>query len=175
MFASSKLSKPLTGRSAIMAIAIVVGVVASTLSSAEPASAALFRYKVIEKSSTANVTGGVFASCKITTNGGACDIARGKSITRTIGISLGASRSVVSSGLSISAGNTVTTTVACQSPALKAGQTWHGRALGTRYNYKVQKQQSYKPRVGATQWKAVGTSSKLTAFDPKPNSISCGL
>lgn len=162
-------------RTGLLLIAALLTVAGMVLATSEPASAAVLRYKVISKTSTKNATGSVIASCKITSNGGTCSISRGKSVSRTIGVSLGVSRSEVSAALSISSAASVTTTVACSSPALKAGQAWKARGLGTRYTYKVQKQQGFRPRVGPLNWKTVGTSSTLTAFNPSANSISCGL
>lgn len=165
----------LTIRRSAYVAALMVFVLAFTLACPQPANAAPVRYNVIDKTSRLNVTGPVFATCRITTTGGGCDIARGKSVDRTIGLDLGASRSVISAGLSISSAQGVKTTVSCQSPKLRAGQTWRARAVGTRHSYRVQKQVSYKPRVGRTRWRTEATSSKLTAFDPRANSISCGL
>lgn len=159
---------------ALTAIAIVCAG-ALSLAHAQAANAAVYRYNIINKSSTANVTGAVFASCKITTTGGLCSISKGKSVTRTVQVSLGASRADVATGLSISSASSVTTTVGCSSPALRAGQVWKARALGTRHSYRVQKQESYRPRIGPTYWKTVGTSSVLTAYNPYSSGISCGL
>lgn len=146
------------------------------MATTQAADAATYRYAVINKTSQSNYTGSVFASCKITSTGGTCTITTGKTVTRTIGISLGASRSDVSLGLNISSADSVTTTVACASPALKAGQTWKARALGTRYTYKVQKKEGIRPRVGGgVIWKIVGTSGTLTAYNPYRSAISCGL
>lgn len=48
--------------------------------------------------------------------------------------------------------------------------------MGTKCTYKVQKQQAYSARFGGgTQWKTVGTSSYLSAFNPYASAISCGL
>jgi hypothetical protein len=142
----------------------------------QAADAATYRYNVINKTSQSNYTGAAFASCKITSTGGTCTITTGKTVTRTIGVSLGASRSDVSVGLNISSAGSVTTTVACASPALKAGQVWKARALGTRFTYKVRKQEGIRPRIGGgVIWNTVGTSGTLTAFNPSRSAISCGL
>lgn len=131
---------------------------------------------MVDKISTANATGDVFATCKITSQGGTCTITTGKSVTRTIQLSLGASRSDVSAGLSISSATSETTSVACASPALSAGQTWKARAVGTRYAYDLKKQKGSTPRIGGTiTWSTVETSGRLTAFNPSSTSISCGL
>lgn len=162
-------------RSILLALGILcVGVF--TLGTTQAAEAAVYRYNVISKSSQSSYTGAVFASCKITSAGGTCTITTGKSVTRTIAVSLGASRAEVAVGLDISSADTVTTSVACASPALKAGQIWKARALGTKYTYKVQKQQGSRPRIGGPiNWRTIGTSGSLTAFNPYRSSISCGL
>ncbi|WP_270366021.1 hypothetical protein [Microbacterium algeriense] len=172
---STVLGRLLARRSTTATAIAFVCVTAFTLGVAQPASASVYRYNVISKSATLHVTGTIFASCKITTAGGSCGISKGKSFTRTVGTSLGATRADVAVGLSISSADSETTTVGCTSPKLRAGQIWHARALGTRFTYKVQKQQAYKPRVGPTRWKTVGTSSQLQAYDPSANGISCGL
>jgi len=176
-------------RGLLLAIGLLcVGVF--TFGTTQSADAASYRYVVINKSAQSNTTGPVFASCQITSNVGTCTISTGKSITRTIQVSLGASRAEVSVGLSISSAESVTTTVACASPALSAGQTWRGRALGTRFTYKLQKQEGIHPRVGGgvtwvtpstprvgggVTWVTRDTSGQLSAFNPSSTSISCGL
>lgn len=161
------------------ALSFIIGVLCVaifTIGNTQAASAASYRYVVINKSSQSNSTGSVFASCKITSNGGTCTITTGKSVTRTIQVSLGASRGDVSAGLNISSAESVTTTVACASPALKAGQTWKARALGTKYTYNVREEKRSQPRIGGpATWSTVQTSGKLTAFNPYSSSISCGL
>lgn len=160
----------------LLALVAVATVIVFTFVSTQAAEAAVYRYKVISKSSTADVTGPkVIASCKVTTTGGKCAISSGKTATRTIQLSLGASRGDVSAGLNISSATSVSTTVGCHSPALRAGQIWKARALGTKYSYRLQKQQAYKPRIGPTSWKTVGTSGFLTAYNPYRSGISCGL
>lgn len=98
-----------------------------------------------------------------------------ESITRTVQLSLGATRSFVSASLGFSSAEGVTTTVSCSSPALKAGQVWKARARGSSYTYKVKKLQAYKPRVGPTKWRTVSTSAALKAYNPYASDISCGL
>lgn len=160
----------------LLALVAVATVIVFTFVSTQAAEAAVYRYKVISKTSTSYVTGPkVIGSCKVTSTGGSCSISRGKTATRTIQVSLGASRSAVSAGLNISSAASVTTTVSCKSPALRAGQIWKARALGTSYKYRVQKQKAYKPRVGPTSWRTVGTSSTLKAYNPYRSGISCGL
>lgn len=65
--------------------------------------------------------------------------------------------------------------LSCSSPALKAGQVWKARALGSTYTYKVKKLQAYKPRIGPLKWRTVDTSATLKAYNPYASDISCGL
>jgi hypothetical protein len=137
--------------------------------------AAVYRYNVLNVMTKSNAVGGVIANCKITTSGGVCTITRGKTATRTIEVSLGATRVEVSAGLKISAASSVTTTVGCTSPALESGKIWKARALGTEYRYTLQKQESHRPRVGRVIWTTVETSANHKAFNPSSAGISCGL
>lgn len=161
------------------AILLTIGVVCVgvfTMGATQAAEAAVYRYNVISKSSQSNVTGATFASCKITSAGGTCTITTGKTVARTIAVSLGASRGDVAVGLNISSATSVTTTTACASPALRAGQIWKARALGTKYTYKLQKQQGSRPRIGGpVNWRTIATSGSLTAFNPYRSAISCGF
>lgn len=152
-----------------------MGVASLALAPAAEAATTLTRYNVIQVTKKYSATGGQFASCKITSTGGTCTITSGKLVARTVQASLGYTQSGVSAGLNISQATTVTTTVSCSSPALKAGQVWRARAVGTQYNYKIQQQRGTKPRIGGTTWTTVATSGALTAFDPYTQDISCGL
>jgi hypothetical protein len=110
--------------------------------------------------------------CK--SNGGTCSIQRGETATRTIGLSLGVSRSVVAGSLNISASTAVTTTVGCTSPKLKKGQVWKAWPNGTRYSYKVKKTVN-QPAGSGKRKITTTTSGTLYAFSPRANSISCGF
>ena len=83
----------------------------------------MIRYEVVGVTKTSYVTGPAFASCKISTTGGTCNISSAKAVTRSVQVSLGATRGFVSGSLGFSAGASVTTTVACTSPPLKAGES----------------------------------------------------
>lgn len=146
-----------------------------TVGVAVPAQAAPIKHEIQKISKASYVTGEVFASCRITTTGGTCTIAKAESITRTVQLSLGVSREVVSASLGFSSAKSVSTTVSCSSPALKAGQVWKARALGSTYTYKVKKLQAYKPRIGPLKWRTVDTSATLKAYNPYASDISCGL
>lgn len=49
-------------------------------------------------------------------------------------------------------------------------------SLGTKYTYKLQKQQGSRPRIGGpVNWRTIATSGSLTAFNPYRSAISCGF
>lgn len=125
---------------------------------------------VVNKSrvSTSYTSPTSFASCKIGTKGGTCNISSGKSATRTVDVSLGISRSGVTSSLGISDSQSVSIGVACSSPPLAAGATWRAYAVGNRYQYKVRKVTT----IGFAIVSDV-TSGWLYAFDPNPARIYC--
>lgn len=152
-----------------------MAVASVALAPAAEAATTLTRHNVISVTKKYSVTGAQFSSCQITTNGGTCSISQGKQIARTVQLSLGATRAGVSAGLNVSQATTITSAVSCNSPALKAGQVWRGRSVGTQYTYKIQQQKGTKPRIGGTTWTTVATSGFLTALDPNAQDISCGL
>lgn len=160
---------------AFVSVAALSLTIASVAMAPAAEAASITRLNVVNITTKKNVTGAQFASCKITTKGGTCSISKGKSADRTVQVSLGASRDLVSAGLSISKSKTQTTSVGCDSPKLKAGQVWRGRSVGKQYTYKVQQQKGTKPRFGGTRWTTVATSGYLKAHDPSATDISCGL
>ncbi|MHA7133829.1 hypothetical protein [Oerskovia turbata] len=111
--------------------------------------------------------------CTVYTAGATCAISKGKSASRTIQTALGASRAFVAGELSISVDSTVSLSAQCDSPPLKAGQSWVAWAQGTRYSYNVQTRELVggKPVPGSSP----KTSGVLFAFNPNPAYISCGL
>ena len=165
-----------TGGRLRLTAAIVVATLLA-LSGAEPAHATTFRYQVI------NVTKGrahavgpkVFASCKVWTTGGICQISKGRSASRDIALSLGVSRGTVAAALNVASGSSVSVNVSCQSPPLKAGQTWKAKAMGRYYHYNVRKQLGAQGRTGVRGWSTIATSPRLTAFNPAASEVACGL
>jgi hypothetical protein len=146
------------------------------LSWPQTAHAVTYRYVAVNVITTSNALGGEIARCHISYDGGSCTITRGKTAERTISAQLGATRAEIAASLGISTSTSVTTTVGCNSPALRAGQTWRARAMGTRYSYHVAQQEMQRPRVGPTRWVTTRTSANRTsAFNPAANQISCGL
>ncbi|RWZ68028.1 hypothetical protein ELQ92_01870 [Labedella populi] len=107
-------------------------------------------------------------SCSIGRDGGTCTISRGKTADRTISLSLGLTRSVAASGLGISSGKSVSTSVSCTSPGMKRGSVWKAWAVGDYWKYKAKKVTS----VDAVLVKAQ-TSAYLYAFNPSSTRIHC--
>lgn len=118
--------------------------------------------------STNFVSSTAFASCSIGTSGGTCTITSGRSVDRTIALSLGITRAAVAGSLGISSSASVTTTVSCTSPPLAAGSSWRAFPIGTRYRYQV-KQTTFTGPI--TSYST--TSGYLYALDPKPSQIHC--
>lgn len=118
--------------------------------------------------STNFVSSTSFSSCSIGTAGGTCTITSGRSVDRTIGLSLGITRSAVAASLGISSSATVSTSVSCTSPPLAAGQSWRAFAVGTRYRYQVKKTTFTGPISSYST-----TSGYLYAFNPNPSRIHC--
>lgn len=157
----------------VLSGAVTVGLLVGSTQAAE---AAAIRYQVFNVTSVASQVGTVFADCRVTTTGGVCTITKGRSASRDIQVSLGVSRSEVAANLSISSSTSVSVGVSCTSPTLKAGQVWKARSVGTRYYYNVRKQEGRASgKVPTYKWTTVATSGRLTAHNPSPNRISCGL
>lgn len=108
------------------------------------------------------------SSCSVGRTGATCTISRGKAATRTVQISLGITRQMVAGSFGFSAATSVTTSVACNSPAMKAGEVWRAYAVGPRYRYKAKKVTMVGYLVGKTE-----TSGWLYAFDPRSAEIHC--
>lgn len=124
---------------------------------------------VINKSSTSNSIGTqVLASCTVAVAGATCTITSGKSATRTIGLTFGATRSQVAGSLNISAAATQTISVSCTSPALPKGGSWRAKPKGTKFTYKI-RELTYVDAIIVSQ----RDSATLTAFSPTANAIYC--
>lgn len=136
----------------------------------EPLSDYVTHYRLANKSVKKSQKGPQFASCTILKKGGKCSIEKGRTLTRTINLSLGATRNWAAGQLGISSANTTTTTVSCHSPAMKKGEIWRGYSMGSRHKYKVKKLTYYKGRDLVD----TKTSGWLYAFNPYRNSIACG-
>lgn len=118
--------------------------------------------------STSYTSPTAFADCAIGTTGGSCTITSGRAVNRTIGVDLGMSRAGVATSLGISASASVTTTVACSSGPMVAGQVWRAYGVGTRHRYQIRQTTFTGPITSRST-----TSGLLYAFDPHPNRISC--
>lgn len=131
----------------------------------------LTELRVVSKSSLGGQIGSkVLASCLIRSDGGTCTITRGKTASREVQLSFGMSWGSATSQLGIGSGRSVTTTVSCSSPALKAGTSWKARPVGTVYYYKIRKRIIQAGHVISTQ-----LSPRLKAFNPSASKIACGL
>lgn len=111
------------------------------------------------------------AECKITTNGGNCSIMRSETAIRTIGLSLGATRSWAAGELGISSSAGMTTAISCNSGPMKSGQIWKAWPIGSRYSYQIRRLTIY----GGQQYPVTETSRLLYAFNPRQNAVACGL
>lgn len=110
------------------------------------------------------------ASCTVGSSGSTCTIQRSVSATRSVDVSLGITRGAVSSSLGFSAAESVSTSVSCNSPSMKAGQTWSAYPRGDRWSYKVSSVTKVGVRVVASK-----TSGTLYAFNPRANDVFCTL
>lgn len=130
-----------------------------------------YTYAVINKTKYSNALGTqIFASCTIGTSGGTCTISKGKTVTRSIQVALGYTRSGVAGNLSISSAQSVAITTSCSSPALPAGSSWKARSYGDRHTYQIRRTtlDSEVPQPLATE-----TSALREAFNPYDNRIYC--
>jgi len=110
-------------------------------------------------------------SCKVANANLGCSISASDSVSQTIGLSLGASKSFVSGQLSFSATTSRTITVTCSTgPGVSAGQTLVAYPRGKYRTYNIK-----KTTFTATQSAVVQTSGRLSAFDPKANAYTCAL
>ncbi|UBU08892.1 hypothetical protein [Nonomuraea gerenzanensis] len=99
--------------------------------------------------------------------GGTCTISRSFSVTRTIGVALGVSRSFVSAELNMSSARTVEVRAACTSRVFSSNnQIYKAYPAGTRQWYKVVE----KYYVGG-KLKRTTKSVPLQAFNPR--GVSC--
>lgn len=128
-------------------------------------------YSVTDKKTTSGYTdySQRLGNCKAIRSGTTCTISVSKAATRTVGLALGASRSTITAGLNISSASTVSMSVPCSSPRLRAGQTYRAWPMGNRYSYRVWK--TYSNTAGVV---TVTKSTTQYAFSPAQNSITCG-
>ncbi|MFC7431812.1 MULTISPECIES: hypothetical protein [unclassified Agrococcus] len=162
-------------RGMLAAAALLLGVALAT-APASTADAAAQRFLATNVTTTSYALGGEIARCSVSSDGGVCAITSGRNATRTITAEIGATRAEIAASLGISAATTVTLTVGCTSPPMRAGQTWRARAMGTRYVYTVVRQELQRPRVGPSRWVTVRTSpNRAQAFSPSSGQLSCGF
>lgn len=114
--------------------------------------------------------GSLVGACTVTVSGGSCTIAQTTSVARSIQLDLGITRSWVAGKLGVSATSTQTTSVTCNSPVMRAGQTWKAWPRGTRYSYVLRRQTLHSGQYISTK-----TSGTLYAFNPRANDVVCGF
>lgn len=128
-------------------------------------------YTVIDKSkvSTGHIDyGQTLATCSGA--GSACQINSTKSATRTVSLSLGVSRSVVTSSLGISNASTQSLSISCSSPTLKSGQIYKAHPRGERHRYKVRA----RSRMWVSPaWIDMGTETSGWLYAFNSNGIHC--
>lgn len=95
--------------------------------------------KVHVKSTTSNVRGAKLSECYIAQANSSCTISVAKTVTREIGLALGAQRAWVAGELSISSATSTTITSACTSPPLPKGSYYRAYAKYTKKTYTIQR------------------------------------
>lgn len=164
-----KSTKAIIGSLAGLALAIGTSVPASAHTG--------INYYAVNKSKTANSINfaQLLASCSVGTSGATCTISKGKTATRTISLSLGASRGVIASQLGISADTSVSVSTSCTSPVMSAGQVWKAYPVGDRWSYRIHKRTTVYNNQGFVQSTTNEYSAYLSAFNPYSASIHCRL
>ncbi|MFC8599552.1 hypothetical protein [Isoptericola sp. NPDC057191] len=109
-------------------------------------------------------------SCSVSKSGYRCRISHTDGATRTIGLSLGSTRSWVAGQLHIDKSRTVSSSVACTSGKMKKGQVLRAYPVGKLYSYRIRK---LSVPVGWGGWFSYTTSKTKWAFDPQKNGIHC--
>jgi hypothetical protein len=125
-------------------------------------------YTVIDKSYVSNYVNKSSLIARCYAVGGTCSISKGREASVSIGLSLGATRSEVAAGLSITASSSVSLTIGCTSPTLKSGESWSAYPIGRKYKYKVK-----AVNAGPGGPPTTTTSGYLSAFSPYSNQIYC--
>jgi hypothetical protein len=129
-------------------------------------------YSAVNRTTTSNYVNKseILGHCLVVTAGMTCTITHGSESTRTVEVSIGATRGDVTASLSISNATSVSVSVGCTSPRLAKGAVYHGWALGQHIHYKLKEY-----AVSFTGSKTlVRTSGYLYAFNPYRNGLACG-
>jgi hypothetical protein len=129
------------------------------------------RHTVQNKVKTTNYTNKsqVLGDCMVVRAGSTCAIMKQSSASRSVGVALGASRSFVSSSLSISSGTSESVGIQCTSPPLPKNARFRAWPRGDRFTYKIKKERVVSGAVATSS-----TSGTLTTFNPKKNTLTCG-
>lgn len=110
------------------------------------------------------------ASCTAGVAGATCSITRTSSASVDVQLALSATRGLVTGSLGITNATSIGTSVACNSPAMKAGQRWVAFPRGDRYSYKINQITKVSGKVTGNT-----TSATLYAFKPRANDVYCTI
>lgn len=143
----------------LSAVLLVAG---STLVAPSASAWTTYDVKVISRATNIVNMNDMIAQCS-GTPGTVCKINRSVSATRTISLSLGASRSVVAGELNISSAESRTVGVSCSATITSNRPVLRAYPLGTQIFYKITKNQNGKKT----------TSGTLMAFVPNSSSTFC--
>lgn len=130
-----------------------------------------FEVSVVDKSVNRGVTsfGQVLATCGTPSRTVACEISETRSATRTIGVSVGTSRTFVAGKLGISSSRTVSLRISCERRTTDAHPYLKAYVVNDIWSYTV-RTKKYDYYTG----KLVQTiNSKQRAYDPK--GVHCSL
>ncbi|MFD6179551.1 MULTISPECIES: hypothetical protein [unclassified Isoptericola] len=153
------------GARSFLAVLTVCAFLLSGVVAAQPASAwTSYSVKVTGRSTGIVNMNNMLAMCS-GTPGTRCSIEKSVSATRTIGLSLGASRSFVAGELNVSKASTRTVSVSCSAKLTSTRRTLRAYPIGTQVFYKITKNVNGKKT----------TSGTLAAFVPSGSSTFCTL
>ncbi|MBD8585988.1 hypothetical protein IFT90_15640 [Frigoribacterium sp. CFBP 8766] len=108
--------------------------------------------------------------CTVANTGASCSVTKTTTASVDVQLALSATRGLVTGSLGITNSTTVGTSVACNSPALKAGQSWAAYPIGDRYSYKINQITKVSGKVTSNT-----TSATLYAFKPRANDVYCTI
>lgn len=126
----------------------------------------IYRTVVKKLSSSFTIKSTSLATCTAPA-GGTCTFTQSFSVTRTVGLSLGLTRSNVSAAYNFSSATSQTLSVGC-TVNTTPGKVVRAYPNGTTYTYQAQKQRSFAPY---NSWTTIETSGTLSAFNP--TGITC--
>jgi hypothetical protein len=104
--------------------------------------------------------------CNVQTKGITCSVTKEKSVSTTVQVSLGYSRSGVAAAISYSLTRESSSSTTMTSPKMKKGQNFTVYSYGTAKRYKIQKWQGGSFDGRPIPPKLVSTSKTLFAYQP---------